>query len=124
MKTRIEGSTPTGGYSPGVRAAGALVFVSGQGPLRDGKIIEGSVAEQTRLTMNNVGSVLAAAGLGFSDIVRCNVYLADIADFAQMDAAYSEFFDAVPPARTTVGAALDGIAVEIDCIAVESEPQR
>jgi 2-iminobutanoate/2-iminopropanoate deaminase len=107
-----------------VRAAGALVFVSGQGPLRDGKIIEGSVAEQTRLTMNNVGSVLAAAGLGFSDIVRCNVYLADIADFAQMDAAYSEFFDAVPPARTTVGAALDGIAVEIDCIAVESEPQR
>lgn len=124
MKTRIGGSVPTGSYSPGVRATGAFVFVSGQGPLRDGEIVAGSVAEQTRLTMDNVGSVLAAAGLGFSDIVRCNVYLADMADFAEMDAAYSEFFDAVPPARTTIGAALDGIAVEIDCIAVESETQR
>ncbi|MBN9180783.1 RidA family protein [Microbacterium sp.] len=117
MEHITDGSTPTGTYSPAVVAEGRFVFVSGQGPLVDGVVVAGTVAEQTRITLRNVQSVLAAAGATLDDVVRCGVFLADIADFAEMDAAYGEFFSGAAPARTTVGAALAGISVEIDCIA-------
>ena len=62
--------------------------------------------------------MLAAAGAGPADVVRCGVFLADMADFAEMNAVYAEFFDDPLPARTTVGAGLAGFKVEIDCVAV------
>lgn len=121
MKKAIDGSAPTGSYSPGISANGSMVFVSGQGPITDGRIIPGSVREQTLLTLANVEAVLQRAGLSRADIVRCGVFLASIDTFDEMDEAYREFFDGtVLPARTTVGAGLLGISVEIDCIAVSS----
>lgn len=118
MKTQIAGMTPLGAYSPGIVASGTLVFVSGQGPLRDGRTVLGNIEEQTRLTLENLGTVLHAAGASYDDVVRCGVYLADIADFERMNAVYAEYFPEPKPARTTVGAALAfNIRVEIDCIA-------
>ena len=117
MKVITTGSRPTGSYSPAIVASGTFVFVSGQGPLTDGEVISGTVAEQTRLALENVRAILAQAGLEPADVVRCGVFLADIAAFDEMDAAYREFFAGHLPARTTVGAALSGISVEIDCIA-------
>lgn len=115
----LSGSEPTGAYSPGMVASGRAVFVSGQGPIIDGRIVNGSVAEETELTLRNLQSVLELAGAGLEDVVKVNVYLADIGDFEAMDAAYRAFFTGVTlPTRTTVGAALLGIKVEIDCVAM------
>jgi 2-iminobutanoate/2-iminopropanoate deaminase len=125
MKKRVGGTQPTGAYSPGVVAEGRFVFVSGQGPLVNGVPVLGTVTEQTRLTLQNVAAVLAEAGLGMADVVRCGVFLADIADFAEFNTAYAEFFHGDKPARSTVGAALaDGIAVEIDAIAVFGDTEQ
>lgn len=109
----------TGGYSSGVLVDGWL-YISGQGPLdlSVGKVIEGSVAEQTKLTLENVAGVLRAAGGRLDDIVKCGAHLADIDDFAEYDAAYRAFFAGCTlPARTTVQSGLLGIKVEIDAIA-------
>jgi 2-iminobutanoate/2-iminopropanoate deaminase len=113
-----------GAYSPGVIAEGRLLFVSGQGPLRDGAPVPGTIEEQTRLTLANLQAVLAAAGATLADVVRVGVFLADIDDFAAMNAVYAEIFPEPLPARTTVGVALPGIAVEIDCVAVLAKEER
>jgi len=118
MRTAVGGSLPSGSYSPGIVAEGRLVFVSGQGPLRDGEVVAGDIEQQTRLTLDNVAAVLAEAGATMADVVRCGVFLQHLDDFAAMDRVYREYFDAPLPARTTVGADLDQILVEIDCIAV------
>jgi 2-iminobutanoate/2-iminopropanoate deaminase len=109
----------TGSYSAGIEMDGWL-FVSGQGPLdlKTGQVCPGTIEEETRLTMQHIGKVLAAAGCTFDDVVRCNCHLADIDDFDAFNAAYAEFFRGAFPARTTVQSGLsDGIKVEIDCIA-------
>jgi len=113
----VGGSAPSGSYSPGI-VAGPLVFVSGQGPLRGGEVVAGDAAAQVRLTLDNVVAVLAEAGASLSDVVRVGVYLQDLADFDAMDAVYREYFADPMPARTTVGAGLVDILVEIDCIAL------
>jgi 2-iminobutanoate/2-iminopropanoate deaminase len=118
MREAVEGPAPTGAYSPGIIAEGRFLYVSGQGPIRDGAVVSGTIEEQTRLTLENLLGVLEAAGAGSTDVVRCGVFLADIGDFDRMDAVYREFFGEPRPARTTVGAALTGIKVEIDCVAV------
>lgn len=122
MKSPVFGSTPSGSYSPGIIAKGRFVFVSGQGPLTDGVIVEGGIEPQTRLTLENVATVLAGAGASMADVVRCGVYLQNADDFDAMDRVYCEYFPAPLPARTTIGAALQGILIEIDCIAVLPEP--
>jgi 2-iminobutanoate/2-iminopropanoate deaminase len=109
----------TGAYSAGVSLDGWL-FVSGQGPLdlATGEIVEGTVEEQTRLTLTHVGKVLQAAGCTYEDVVKCTCYLSDIGDFDRFNAVYEEFFTGVRPARTTVQAVLwGGIRIEIDAIA-------
>lgn len=118
MKSAVTGSTPSGSYSPGILAEGRFVFVSGQGPLRDGEIVGDDIETQTRVTLENVRSVLEAAGRSMADVVRCGVFMSDLADFDRMDAVYREYFPEPLPARTTIGAALLGILIEIDCIAV------
>lgn len=118
-KRAISGSRPAGAYSPGIVAEGRFVYVSGQGPLRDGAVVGETVAEQTRITLENLAAVLAEAGATLADVVRCGVFLADIGDFAPMNNVYAEHFPQPLPARTTVGAALAaGMKVEIDCVAV------
>jgi reactive intermediate/imine deaminase len=117
-KQPVAGSRPAGAYSPGIIAEGRFLYVSGQGPLRDGVVVGETTGEQTRITLENLAAVLAAAGAGPDDVVRCGVFLADMADFAEMNGVYGEFFADPLPARTTVGAALAGFRVEIDCVAV------
>ena len=119
-KTLVQGTTPAGAYSPGIIAEGRFLYVSGQGPLVDGAYDPASVEDETRLTLENVGRILSAAGAGFADVVRCGVFLADMQDFAAMNEVYATFFPDPKPARTTVQVAAlpGGIKVEIDCVVV------
>jgi 2-iminobutanoate/2-iminopropanoate deaminase len=121
VKQAVQGTTPAGAYSPGVIAEGRFVYVSGQASLRDGAVVAGTVEEETRLALANLGAVLAEAGAGLEDVVRVGVFLADITDFAAMNEAYAEIMPTPLPARTTIGASLPGIKVEIDCVAVLPE---
>ena len=84
------------------------------------------IADQTRQTMLNIETTLKGVGATFSDVVKCTVFLADMADFSAMNAVYVEFFDGPKPARTTVGAnglALDA-RVEIECIAARPQDNQ
>jgi 2-iminobutanoate/2-iminopropanoate deaminase len=118
LREAIVGPSAVGAYSPAVLAEGRFVFVSGQGPLRGGVYEPGSIEEETRLTLENVGALLAQAGSGFEHAVRCGVWLADLADFAGMNSVYASFFPEPRPTRATVGAALLTGKVEIDCVAL------
>ena len=109
----------TGAYSAGVAVDGWL-YISGQGPLdlTTGTVVEGTIAEQTRLTLEHIGKILEAAGCTFDDVVKCTCHLRDINDFDAFNQVYSEFFTGVRPARTTVQSVLwSTIKVEIDAIA-------
>jgi 2-iminobutanoate/2-iminopropanoate deaminase len=117
-------SSPTasaiGPYSHGVDD-GTHVFCSGQTPIdpTTGRLREGGVDEQTHQCFDNLFAVLADGGLGSDDVVKVNVYLTDMDDFAAMNEAYATRFSDPPPARTTVGvAALPmGARVEIELVA-------
>ncbi len=117
-RTPVQGTTPVGAYSPGIIAEGRFLYVSGQGPMVDGKYDPTSIEDETRLTLENIGRILASAGASYGDVVRCGVFLADISDFDAMNGVYASFFDEPRPARTTVqvGALPGGIKVEIDCV--------
>jgi 2-iminobutanoate/2-iminopropanoate deaminase len=109
----------TGAYSDGVILDGWL-YISGQGPvdLASGKTVPGTIEEETRRTMENIGRILEVAGCSFDDVAKCTCHLADIRDFSRFNQVYAEFFGGVRPARTTVQSVLgDGIKVEIDAIA-------
>jgi 2-iminobutanoate/2-iminopropanoate deaminase len=121
-KRAVEGTKPGGAYSPGIVAEGRFVYVSGQAPIRDGVVTGASAGEQTRVVIENLATVLAQAGAGLADVVRCGVFLADMADFAEMNEVYGQMFPHPLPARTTVGVGLHGFNVEIDCVAVLPEP--
>lgn len=110
---------PTGAYSAGLVVDG-WVFVSGQGPLdiTTGRVVEGTIEEQTRLTLARLAVILQTAKCGLQEVVKCTCYLADIGDFDRFNKVYAEFFHGVRPARTTVQSVLwGGIKVEIDAIA-------
>jgi 2-iminobutanoate/2-iminopropanoate deaminase len=94
------------------------VFVSGQGPLEAGEYRPGTIEEETRLTLANIGDLLEKAGSGFEHAVRCGVWLTDLHDFPGMNGVYQSFFPEPRPARATVRADLIVGKVEIDCIAV------
>jgi 2-iminobutanoate/2-iminopropanoate deaminase len=117
-KQAVGGTSPGGAYSPGIVAEGKFVYVAGQVSVRDDVVVGETTAEQTIVALQNVAAVLAAAGAGLQDVVRCGVYLSDMADFDEMNQAYQEAFPEPLPARTTVGVALAGFKVEIDCVAV------
>ena len=108
---------PAGSYSQGIRL-GNLVWTAGFGPQDPvtGEIAP-SVGDQTRQVLRNVAATLASADLTLDDVVKTTVHLADLADFAEFNAAYGEFFGDPKPARTTVGSVLAGIKVEIDVVA-------
>ena len=109
-----------GPYSQAIEVNGTL-YVSGQIPVNpeDGKVAE-NIADQTRQSLKNIGAILAEAGLGYSNVVKTTVLLADSADFAAMNAVYAEFFTEDKPARACyqVAALPLGVGVEIEAIAV------
>lgn len=110
--------SPKGPYTPAVRA-GDFVYVSGQVP-RDhtsGVLAGADVATQTRQTLSNVQRVLAQAGASLTDVVSVTVYLAHADDWSAMNAVYMEKFQQPYPTRTTVGAELRDILVEISVVA-------
>ena len=109
-----------GPYSQGVGIDG-LVFCSGQVGLdpATGRLVEGSVQEQTRRALTNLGAVLEAAGASFGDVVKVTAYLTDMGDFQSFNETYADFFGEAQPARATVGVAglPLGARVEVECIA-------
>lgn len=108
---------PAGHYSHAVISNG-LVFVSGQGPADpETGDISSSFAQQVRQTMRNLDIILRGVGTELKNTVKINVYLSDLANFAEFNSVYREFFPGEPPARTTVGCQLLDIMVEIDCVA-------
>ena len=111
---------PLAPYSVVTEAQG-LVFISGQVAIdpRTGETPE-SVTAQTELILQNIGNILADLDLGYSDIVKTTVFLADIRDYGAVNEVYGGFFDNQPPARSAIGAGglpLAGLKVEIEAIA-------
>lgn len=124
MKQAI--STPNapaaiGPYSQAIEANG-IVFVSGQLPINPatGQFAEGGIGELTRQSLMNIKNILAEAGLTMDNVVKTSVFLADMADFAGMNAVYAEFFPGTAPARSAVAVKTlpKDARVEIECIAV------
>ena len=109
-----------GPYSQGVQCCN-MVFVSGQLPFvpETGALLEGSVGEMTVQSMKNIEAILAEAGCTLKDVVKTTIFLKDLNDFAEVNAAYATFFPENPPARACVqGAKLPRDAkVEIEAIA-------
>lgn len=126
MKTTyrtITGCPPAlGPYSLAVQTASPLLFVSGMTPWdpSTGKIERGTIAEQTRLVLENIKRIVTEAGGSLAHTVSCRVYLANLSqeNFKEMNAVYAEYFGGEnPPARATVGAQLPGdFDVEIECV--------
>jgi 2-iminobutanoate/2-iminopropanoate deaminase len=112
---------PKGPYSPAV-AFNRLLFVSGQGarvPLTD-QLAGPDIETQTEQCLKNVETILAAAGSGFAHVLKCSVFLTDMAHFDAMNGVYERVFAPSRPARTTVAVSqlpTKGLLVEIDCIA-------
>ena len=108
-----------GPYSHAVVSNG-LVFCSGQVPLdpNTGKLVEGTIGEQTSRCLETLSVVAAAAGARLEDAVRMGIYVTDMSTFKDVNEAYGAYFETEPPARSTVGvAALPlGAQVEIDAV--------
>lgn len=115
---------PVGPYNQAIAASGQMIFVAGQIPLEPhtGEIIGAAdVTQQTQQVMANVEAILTASGAKFQDVVKTTVFLADMNDFAAMNAVYAQYFDEkTAPARACVQVARlpKDVLVEIDCIAV------
>ena len=109
-----------GPYSQGI-ASGDLVFCSGQLGLdpATGEMVEGGVEAQAERALRNLGAVLDAAGAAWADVVKTTIFLADIDDFATVNAVYARYMPDPPPARSTIQVAAlpKGGRVEIEAIA-------
>lgn len=106
-------------FSPAIRAGG-MIYLSGQiGNLPGTFELPEGVEAQTRQTMENIKTVLKAAGASLYDIVKCTIFMEDMDDYASINAVYAEYWDGPPPARSALGA--DGLALgallEIECLA-------
>ena len=109
-----------GPYSQAIKV-GNLVYTSGQIPIdpATGSFVEGGIKEQARQSLTNVKAILEEAGLRMSNVVKTTVFMADIADFADMNAVYAEFFAEPYPARSAVAVKTlpKGALVEIEVVA-------
>lgn len=117
-----------GPYSQAVKVGNTL-YCSGQIPIdpATGELVTGSIEDQTRRVLENLGAVLHAADMDFADVVKVTVYLADLEDYGAMNSVYSEFFSESKPARAAVEVARipKDVGIEIECIAVKpAHPQN
>ena len=117
-----------GPYSQAIQV-GNLVYTSGQIPIdpATGVFVEGGIREQTQQSLLNVKAILEEAGLTMSDVVKTTVFLADMNDFADMNAVYAEFFAEPYPARSAVAVKMlpKGALVEIEVVAgMQNQVQR
>jgi 2-iminobutanoate/2-iminopropanoate deaminase len=115
-----NGPRPGGPYSPAI-VSGGFVFVAGQAGREPvtGQLAGDTIEAQTRQTLENIGMLLRAAGCGFSDVVKANVFLTKAEFFQAFNSIYQEYFPEPRPARTTVASLLvaDELLVEVDVIA-------
>jgi 2-iminobutanoate/2-iminopropanoate deaminase len=113
-----EAPAPAGPYSQAI-IAGPMVFLAGQRPVDPGtgELPEG-IDAQVEQVLTNVRTVLRSAGADLSNVVKVTVYLTDLSDFGTLNDAFRTWFAEPYPARTTVGAQLRGVLVELDVIAV------
>ena len=116
-----EGPMANKGYpfSESVRV-GDLLFISGQvGVDENDELVEGGIVAETRQIMSNIGGALKRRGLGFSDVVKCTVFLADVGEWGDFNKIYTSYFEPPYPARSALGA--NGLALgarlEVECIA-------
>jgi 2-iminobutanoate/2-iminopropanoate deaminase len=113
---------PIGPYSQAVQS-GNMLFISGQIAIdrASGNLITGSIPEETHQVMKNLEAVLKAAGMDFTQVVKCSIFLKDMSSFAAMNEVYGEYFKTNPPARETVEVSRlpKDVNVEISCIAVK-----
>jgi 2-iminobutanoate/2-iminopropanoate deaminase len=111
-----------GPYSQGIKV-GNMLFTSGQIAIdpATGQLLTGSIEEQTRRVLDNLGAVLKAAGMDFGDVVSATVYMDDIANYPGINAVYAEYFPKDPPARCAMQVARlpKGAAVEIALVAIK-----
>jgi len=123
VNTRLA-PAPVGPYNQGIVASGSMLFVSGQIPLdpSTGAFIgQGDIEQQTRQVMANIASILEAARLSWSDVVKTTIYLTNLDHFATVNEIYATYFPAdTAPARACVEVSRlpKGAAIEIECIAV------
>jgi 2-iminobutanoate/2-iminopropanoate deaminase len=107
-------------YSSAVIAEGKFLFISGQLPYDPnlGRLVRGTIAEQTTLTLECIQRIITEAGATKEDVVSCRVYLQQLTEttFAEMNGAYAGFFANNKPTRTTIGCQLLNVDVEIDCV--------
>lgn len=115
-----SGPKALGPYSMAAEANG-FVFLAGQVALdpTTGQKVDGDVTAQAERVLDNIGAILGDLGMGFTDVVKASVFLADIGDFAAVNEVYARYFDTEPPARSTFqpGALPGGYLVEIEVIA-------
>lgn len=115
---------PDKAFSYGLFSAGLIVdgwiYISGQGPLdmKTGRLVPGTIEEETALTIGHLEAILAEAGATLADVVKCTCYLSDLDEFSGFNKVYGELFPEPRPTRSTVGAKLmKGMKVEIDAVA-------
>lgn len=125
MKTAIsttQAPAAIGPYSQAIEANGTI-YVSGQLPINPatGEFAEGGIKELTAQSLTNIKNIFAEAGLTMANVVKTSVFLADMADFAEMNEVYAQFFSAPFPARSAVAVKTlpKGARIEIECIAVK-----
>lgn len=113
---------PRGPYNQAIRA-GDTIYVAGQlaiDPATD-QLVAGDAAAQARQVFENLKAILEAAGSSLDRVVKTTIFLADVADFAAVNAVYAEYFTGAQPARSTVAVAAlpgNGARLQIDAIAV------
>ena len=108
----------TGAYSDGVLIDG-FFFISGQASVdfTTSRFVLGTIEEETHRTLKNIKAIVEAAGASLENVVKCTVHLSNIKEFERYNNVYSQYFDGVKPARTTVQSVLaEGVKIEIDCI--------
>jgi len=111
-----------GPYSQAVKAGNTL-YISGQVPINPetGKVVEGSIREQTEQVMRNISAILEEAGYLFKDVVKSTCLLSDMSNFAAMNEVYGKYYPKNPPARAAfaVKELPLGVMIEIETIAVK-----
>lgn len=111
---------PIGPYSQAVKSGNTL-YVSGQIPIdqSSGKLVEGSIEDETEQVMKNLEFILNEAGLTFDSVLKCSIFVSSMNDFSRINEIYGKYFAENPPARETVEVSglPKGVNVEISCIA-------